>query len=147
MLLLPVLVKEFYSTYPLVGHDRLKYGGGGGVDNDWTKLRIGSATCEEQKLRALRRLSLPAVSGDGCCPAHHWVRRSWTPEGRPLTIAPVPLGGSGGGGKKEKNYQSYTHLGMGRHRLPHEDRCALASSMHDEIAADTSVMIPSTVVA
>ena len=57
------------------------------------------------------------------------------------------MGGCGSGGKKEKCYASYTHLGMGRHRLPHEDRCALASLLLDEIAADTSVVIPSMVVA
>ena len=55
--------------------------------------------------------------------------------------------GARGGPRRWKNYQSYTHLGMGRHRLPHEDRCALACMLLEEIHQDTSVKIPNMVVA
>ena len=47
--------------------------------------------------------------------------------------------GRGGKGKKEKNYQNCTYLGVGRHRLPHEDRCALAGLTLDLISEDMGV--------
>ena len=46
-------------------------------------------------------------------------------------VAITGLGGRGRGGKTEKSYQSYTHLGMGWHRLPHG---VLAGSLLEEIA-------------
>ena len=55
--------------------------------------------------------------------------------------------GRGSKNKKEKNYQNCTYLGMGRHRLPHEDRCALASLTLDLIFEDTGVQIPNIAVA
>ena len=68
--------------------------------------------------------------------------------GDPWLDNPAWDGGRGGGkNKKEKNYQSCTYLGCGRHRLPHEDRCTLAGLTLDLIAEDTGVQIPTMAVA
>ena len=55
--------------------------------------------------------------------------------------------GRGSRNKKEKSYHNCTHLGCGRHRLPHEDRCALAGMILDLIYEDTGIQIPSMSVA
>ena len=53
----------------------------------------------------------------------------------------------GRGGKKEKNYKEYSHLGLGRHKLPHEDRGILASMLFDKIFEDTGIKMPNLAVA
>ena len=53
----------------------------------------------------------------------------------------------GWGGKKEKNYKDYSHLGLGRHKLPHEDRGILASLVLEKIFEDTGIKIPNMAVA
>ena len=56
-------------------------------------------------------------------------------------------GGAPGKNKKEKAYHNCTYLGVGRHRLPHEDRCTLAGLTLDLIFEDTGVQIPTMAVA
>ena len=55
--------------------------------------------------------------------------------------------GRGSRNKKDKSYHNCTYLGCGRHRLPHEDRCSLASLILELIHDDTGVQIPSMSVA
>ena len=56
-----------------------------------------------------------------------------------------PPWGTGHGSRntKEKSYHNCTHLGSGRHKLPHEDRCSLAGLILDLIWEDTGIVIPS----
>ena len=49
---------------------------------------------------------------------------------------------SGGKNKKEKSYLSCTYLGVGRQRLPHQDRRTLAGLVLDLIFQDTGIQIP-----
>ena len=84
----------------------------------------------------------------------HWDDCGWpTDSGNPWVDC-HQAGGNGDwraerrvAGKKEKTYASYTYLGSGRHRLPHEDRCALASLVLNRIEWGTGVEIPNIVVA